>query len=60
MKRIDKCTFPEGRKKNTGKNLGQCRYYLGPSPTAKIRLLSFNRTQSDVVTGLLTEHNTLR
>ena len=26
----------------------------GPSPTSKTRLLSFNRTQSRVVTGLLT------
>jgi hypothetical protein len=32
----------------------------GPSPTTKKRLLSFNRTQSRVVTGLLTGHNTLR
>jgi hypothetical protein len=33
---------------------------LGPSPTAKIRLLSFNRTQSSAVTDLLTGDNTLR
>jgi hypothetical protein len=33
---------------------------LGPSPTAKTRLLSFSRTQSRVVTGLLTGHNILR
>jgi len=32
----------------------------GPSPTAKTRLLSFDRTQSGVVIGLLTGHNTLR
>ena len=32
----------------------------GPSPTTKIRYLSFNRTQSGVVIGLLTGHNTLR
>jgi len=32
----------------------------GPSPTKKTRLLSFNRTQSRVVTGLLTGHNTLK
>jgi len=32
----------------------------GPSPGAKTRLLSFNRTQSRVVIGLLTGHNTLR
>jgi hypothetical protein len=33
---------------------------LGPSRTAKSRLLSFNRTQSRAVIGLLTGHNTLR
>jgi hypothetical protein len=33
---------------------------LGPSPGAKNRLLSFNRTQSRIVIGLLTGHNTLR
>jgi hypothetical protein len=32
----------------------------GPSPGAKTKLLSFNRTQSRVVIGLLTGHNTLR
>jgi hypothetical protein len=32
----------------------------GPSPTAKTSLMSFNRTQSRVVTGLLTGPNTLR
>jgi hypothetical protein len=32
----------------------------GPSPFAETRLLSFNRTQSTVVFGLLTGHNTLR
>ena len=32
----------------------------GPSPAAKTGLLSFNRTQSRVVIGLLTGHNTLR
>ena len=32
----------------------------GPSPTIKTRLLSFNRTQSRVVIGLLTGHNTWR
>jgi len=32
----------------------------GPSLTTKIRLLSFNRTQSRVVIGLLTGHNTRR
>jgi len=33
---------------------------LGPSPSAKTRLLSFNRTQYRVVIGFLTGHNTLR
>jgi len=32
----------------------------GPCPGAKPRFLSFNRTQSKVVTGLRTGHNTLR
>jgi hypothetical protein len=32
----------------------------GTSPTSKNRPLSFNRTQSRDVTGLLTGHNTLR
>ena len=32
----------------------------GPSPTAKTKLLSFNKTQSRVVTSLLTRQNTLR
>ena len=32
----------------------------GPSPATKDRLLSFNRTQPRVVTGLLTGYNTLR
>jgi hypothetical protein len=33
---------------------------LGPCLGTRIKLLSFNRTQSRVVTGLLTGHNTLR
>jgi len=33
---------------------------LGPCLHAKARFLSFNRTQSRAVTGLLTGHNTLR
>jgi hypothetical protein len=33
---------------------------LGPSLGAKAKFLSFNRTQSKFVTGLLTGHNTLR
>ena len=33
---------------------------LGPSAATKTPLLSFNRTQSRVVIGLLTGHNTLR
>jgi ribonuclease HI len=32
---------------------------LGPCPCARTRFLSLNRTQSTVVTGLLTGHNTL-
>jgi len=32
----------------------------GPDLATRARLLSFNRTQSRVVIGLLTEHNTLR
>jgi hypothetical protein len=37
-----------------------CELILGPCWCTKIRLLSFNRIQSRVVTGLLTGHNTLR
>jgi hypothetical protein len=33
---------------------------LGPCLGAKAKFLSFNRTQSRAVTGLLTGHNTLR
>jgi hypothetical protein len=33
---------------------------LGPCLGAKVRFLSFNRTQSRAVTGFLTGHNTLR
>jgi hypothetical protein len=33
---------------------------LGPYPGAKARFLSFNRTQSRAVTGLLTGHDTVR
>jgi hypothetical protein len=36
------------------------KLFSGPSPTTKTRLLFFNRTQSSVVIGLLTGHNTLR
>ena len=32
----------------------------GPSPTTETRFLSFHRTQSRVVIGLLTGHNTMR
>jgi hypothetical protein len=34
--------------------------HSGPSLAAKTRLLSFNRTQSRVIIGLLTGHSTLR
>jgi len=33
---------------------------LGPSPTAKTKLLSFNKIQSRVITSLLIGHNILR
>jgi hypothetical protein len=33
---------------------------LGPCTAARTKLLSFNRTQSRMVTGLLTGHNTLK
>ena len=33
---------------------------MGPSLGAKAKLLTFNRTQSRVVTGLLMGHNTMR
>jgi hypothetical protein len=36
------------------------KLFTGPRTAANPRLLSFNRTQSRVVIGLLTEHNTLR
>jgi len=32
----------------------------GPDLATRVRLLSFNRTQSRIVIGLLTGHNTLR
>ena len=32
----------------------------GPSPTVETMLLSFNRMKSRVITGLLTEHNSVR
>jgi hypothetical protein len=45
---------------NLGNTLRQARdLILGPCPGIKARLLSFNRMQSRVVTGLLTGHNTL-
>jgi len=34
--------------------------FRAPSLATKVRLLSFNRTQSRAITGLLTRHNTLR
>jgi hypothetical protein len=44
-----------------GNSLRQARELIsGPCPGTRIKLLSFNRTQSRVVTGLLTGHNTLR
>jgi ribonuclease HI len=46
-------------------NLGNTQWQTqelisGPSRGTEVRLLSFNRIQSRVVTGLLTRHNTLR
>jgi ribonuclease HI len=46
-------------------NLGNAQWQTqelisGPSRGTKVRLLSFKRIQSRVVTGLLTRHNTLR
>jgi len=35
-------------------------FISGTSPATEVRLLSINRSQSRVVTGLLTGHNTLR
>jgi hypothetical protein len=47
--------------RDLGNTLKQAReLILGPCPGTRIKLLSFNRTQSRVVTGLLTGHNTLR
>jgi hypothetical protein len=37
-----------------------CELISGPCLGAKARFLSFNRTQSRAVTGLLTAHNTLK
>jgi hypothetical protein len=46
---------------NLGNTQRQARELIsGPNRGAKAKLLSFNRTQSRVVTGLLTGHNTLR
>ena len=44
----------------TGTQRQASELILGSIPAAKIRPLSFNRTQSRVSTGLLTGHNTLR
>jgi hypothetical protein len=47
--------------KNLGNTQRQAReLILGPCRGTKIRLLSFNRIQSRVATGLLTRHNTLQ
>jgi len=44
-----------------GNNLRRARKLIsGPCPSTRIKLLSFNRNQFRVVTGLLTGHNTLR
>ena len=50
-----------GRWRGLGSTQRQAReLILGPSLSAKNRLLSFNRTQSSVMIGLLTGYNTLR
>jgi hypothetical protein len=47
--------------RDLGNTLRQTRELIsGPCPGTRIKLLSFNRNQSRVVTGLLTGHNTLR
>jgi hypothetical protein len=44
-----------------GSTLRQARELIsGPSLSNRVKFLSFNRTQSSVVTGFLTGHNTLR
>jgi hypothetical protein len=49
------------RWQSLGDTLRQARELIsGPSVGAKAKFLSFNRTQSRAVTGLLTGHNTLR
>jgi len=49
------------RWRGLGSTLGQAKELIsGPSPGAKTRLLSFSRTQSRVVTGLLAGPNTLK
>jgi len=53
--KTDKCTWIRNSTQRQARKL-----LSGPSPTAKIRLLSFYRTQSRVVTGLLTECDILR
>jgi hypothetical protein len=47
--------------RDLGSTLRQARELISvPCPGTRIKLLSFNRNQSRVVTGLLTGHNTLR
>jgi hypothetical protein len=47
--------------RDLGNALRQARELIsGPCPGTRIKLLSLNRNQSRVVTGLLTGHNTLR
>ena len=47
--------------RDLGNTLRQARELIsGPCPGTRIKLLSFNRNQSRVVTGLLTGHNALR
>ena len=47
--------------RDLGNTLRQARELIsGPCPGTRTKLLSFNRNQSRVVTGLLTGHNTLK
>ena len=56
-----KCWVDFGTRHGPGSTQRQAqKLILGPRLTSETRLLSFNRTQSRVVTGLLTHHNTLR
>ena len=58
---VNKLSVIVYERRDLGKTQGQAReLILGPHPGTKVKFLSFNRTQSGVVTDLLTGHNTLR